>query len=113
LSSAPSAFCGSVTIKQPLIQNPIPVDAGQTNYKVADSEPRRKEIQIVNTGITAIYLKQGSAPVASKGDYHQILNACGTPNDGTGGFYISDIWQGTIYLDSSANGGTVVLAELI
>jgi hypothetical protein len=70
-----------------------------------------KQIRIVNTGTTKIYLAFNDQ-VPSSTAYHIALAVCSSANDGTGGVYIDDVALGQINAVSSATGGTVCVTVI-
>jgi hypothetical protein len=87
-----------------------PQTIGASSSAVVNANAARKEVTIVNTGTTFIYLGLGQTPTTTA--YHIALAKCTAANDGTGGTWTSDMWKGAVNAISSAPGGTVVLLEL-
>jgi hypothetical protein len=83
---------------------------GTSTTNVLSSNAARREVIVVNTGATIIYLGLGQTPTATA--YHVALKACAAANDGTGGVFVSDMWTGQINAIGSASSGTVVVTEL-
>lgn len=95
-------------------QNPIQVpdgSSGQDAALIANKNPSRKEIFLINTSASAIvYIGLGYKPTTTS--YSIALTNCTTSDDdGTGGIWVSDIWQGPIYALGSASGGKCNLTE--
>jgi len=89
----------------------VPAQAAITaiSSTVLAANASRKEVTVVNTGTTVIYLGLGQTPTPTS--YHVALSACSTANDGTGGTYISDLWVGAVNA-ICATSGTVCVTEL-
>lgn len=87
-----------------------PQTIGVTSSAVVNANASRKEVTIVNTGTTYIYLGLGQTPTGTA--YHIALAKCTAANDGTGGTWTSDMWKGAVNAISSGAGGTVNLTEL-
>jgi hypothetical protein len=83
---------------------------GTSSGSILTSNASRKEVIVVNTGTTIIYLGLGQTPTNTA--YHIALPACTAANDGTGGTYVSDLFTGQINAISSAASGTVCVTEL-
>lgn len=86
---------------------------------VSDSEPvqvaqqnsQRKEIIIQNVGVVTVYIGLGFSPSLVNG-YVFALAPGSAPDDGFGQSWISDMWQGPVFILAAAGGGTVVVTEL-
>jgi hypothetical protein len=91
-----------------LVQNPVTV--GIAVLQLALENRSRKELIIVNTGTTAIYIGFGFNPTPT--NYTMFLQPCSVANDGTGGTIISDAWKGAVFCISSAAGGVLNFAEI-
>jgi hypothetical protein len=89
--------------------SPAQQSVTSTSSQILATNASRKEMTIVNTGTTAIYLGLGQTPTTTA--YHVALSACTSANDGTGGTYTSDIWKGAVNA-ICATSGTVVVTEL-
>lgn len=89
-----------------VVQNTV--NTGSSNILSANTS--RKEMTIINTGLTVIFLGLGQTPTTTQ--YHIALAACSSANDGTGGTYTTDIWKGQVNAISSAGGGTVCVLEM-
>ena len=87
-----------------------PQTIGTSASAVVNLNAARKEVTIINTGTTYIYLGLGQTPTNTA--YHIALAKCTAANDGTGGTWTSDMWKGSVLAISSAAGGTVNLTEL-
>jgi hypothetical protein len=87
-----------------------PQTIGTSASAVVNLNAARKEVTIINTGTTYIYLGLGQTPTNTA--YHIALAKCTAANDGTGGTWTSDMWKGSVLALSSAAGGTVNLTEL-
>jgi hypothetical protein len=88
-----------------------PVSVGTSSVAILNSNSSRKEVIVVNTGTTVIYLGFGQTPSTTA--YHVALAKCTSANDGSGGSWTSDMWKGAINAIGSAGGGTVCVTELI
>lgn len=103
---------GSVTATSPVSSTasaPGSTAVSNTSSQILAANSSRKEVIVVNTGTTVIYLGLGQTPSSSA--YHISLAPCSSANDGTGGVYISDIWLGAINA-ITASSGTVCVTEL-
>lgn len=89
---------------------PNPVSVGTVSKQLCQKNLIRKEIIVLNVGTTTIYLNLASPATGTQ--YTIPLSPCAAAHDGTGGVYISDIWQGEIHAISSAAGGLVNITEL-
>lgn len=87
-----------------------PISVGAVSVVLLTANSNRKELTIVNTGTTVLFLGLGQTPTTTA--YHIALSACTGANDGTGGTYISDIWKGAVNAIGSAGGGTSCVTEL-
>src|ERR1043166_150444 len=103
--------CPSQQLAQPQFANPITV--GTTPVKLLDANPKRKEFIITNSGTTIIVLKFTAPPNYNTGDFHIILPASSVARDGTGGSFISDLWQGSVWAVGNNVSGEVILVEEI
>ena len=84
---------------------------GTTASQLIASNSSRRQVMVQNTGTTTVYLALGgSNPTTTV--YHLALKACTNANDGTGGVFITTMWNGAIQAISSAASGTVVVTEL-
>lgn len=109
--------CFSDSIGNSQIQkNPVLVPFAP--IQLCNANPSRKQLILVNTSQDIVYVGLGSAP--DPGDsvtpfaYNFALTACTTsPDDGTGGIWVSDIWQGPVYVSSQGNSGVVNFTELV
>jgi hypothetical protein len=90
--------------------SPAQTSVGTSSSSILASNSARKEVIVVNTGTTILYLGLGQTPTTSA--YHVALSPCATANDGTGGTYVSDLWKGAINAIGSGSGGTCVVTEL-
>jgi hypothetical protein len=102
-----NVFTGASTTANAPAQQTV----GTTSGSVLASNTARKKCFVVNTGSTIIYLGLGQTPTATA--YHVALSPCANaPNDGSGGTFNDDTWDGAISAISSAAGGTVCVTEL-
>lgn len=108
LSPNSSQFATSTTANTLPGTNPQTI--GVSSSAVVNTNAARKEVTIINTGTTIIYLGLGQTPTTTA--YHIALVKCTAPNDGTGGTWTSDMWKGAVNAISSGAGGTVNLTEL-
>ena len=108
LSPNSAQFATSTTANALPGVNPITV--GASSVAVVNSNASRKEVTIINTGTTVIFLGLGQTPTTSA--YHIALAKCTAANDGTGGTWTSDMWKGSVNAIGSAGGGAVNLTEL-
>ena len=81
-----------------------------TSSAILASNTSRKEVIIVNTDVVTVYIGLGQTPTATA--YHIALSPCTTAHDGTGGVYISDIFQGAINAIVASTSGHCVVTEL-
>lgn len=105
IGSVPVEGAASSTSSSPLQQA-----VGTSSVNLLSANAARREVIVVNTGTTVLYLGLGQTPTNTA--YHVALKACGSANDGTGGVYISDLFSGQINAIGSAVSGTVVVCEL-
>jgi len=108
LSPNSAQFATSTTANALPGSNPQTI--GVSSSAVVNANASRKEVTIVNTGTTYIYLGLGQTPTTTA--YHIALAKCTAANDGTGGTWTSDMWKGAVNAISSGAGGTVNLTEL-
>jgi len=108
LSPNSSQFATSTTANA--LPGTNPVSVGTSSTAVVNTNASRKEVTIINTGTTVIFLGLGQTPTTTA--YHIALAKCTAANDGTGGTWTSDMFKGTINAIGSAGGGTVVWTEL-
>ena len=93
-----------------IASSPFQQTIGTTASVIYNSGPC-KQIRVVNTGTTKIYLAfNGQVPTNTA--YHIALSACTAINDGTGGTFIDDVAMGPISAISSAAGGTVCVTAI-
>lgn len=91
---------------------PAQTAVGTSSGVVAVANTSRCRIMVQNTGTTILRLALG--PTAPTGTaYHIALPPCTVANDGLGGTWIDDMWQGQVQAISSAAGGLCVVTELI
>lgn len=102
----------SSQITQPFA-SPNPIAVGTSPIKLMDFNECRKEVVIQNTGTTVLAIKLAPNPNYAVGDFHVLLSAGTASRDGSGGIFVSDTWQGQIWIVSSAPGGECVIAEEI
>lgn len=85
-----------VSLPESSVSSPVlSVVVGSSAVILLFANPNRKELFIVNRGTSIIYIGLGSNPTSTQ--YHLALPACSSADDGTGGVFISDIWQGDVY----------------
>ncbi len=82
--------------------------AGGTSLLAANTS--RLEAIIVNIDVVTIYLALGGTPTAAA--YHVALQPCTAANDGTGGVFITDVWNGAIKAIAASGTGHVAVTEL-
>lgn len=108
----PVSVAGTVSVDS-LNSSTASTPAAQTvttsSASILAANPSRKECLVVNTGTAVVYLGLGQTPTATA--YHIALHPCLSANDGTGGTWLSDVWQGGINAIGAASG-TVVVTEL-
>jgi hypothetical protein len=108
LSSDPALVVttnGSTTSNIPVNQT-----VGTVSVVVLAANPARRELIIVNTGVTVIYLGLGQTPTVNA--FHIPLNAGSSVNDGTGGNFVSDTWKGSVSAIGPVSNGSIVVTEL-
>lgn len=114
IPSSPQTYSGPDIVQKTqdqyrtLVQNPVTV--GIVVLQLCLENRSRKELIIVNTGITTIYVGFGFTPTPT--NFTIFLSPCTVANDGTGGSLISDAWKGAVFAISSAAGGIVNFAEI-
>ena len=111
VSSGYGVDCPSSQLGNPQFPNPIAI--GTTAVKILDPNLKRKEFIIQNTGTTILAIKFGAPANFNAGDFHVILSASSASRDGSGGTFISDMWQGSVYIVSNNVSGECVLTEEI
>lgn len=84
---------------------------GTVGVSLLAANTARKQVMVHNTGTTTIKLSLTTTD-PTQTSYHLALKAGTAADDGLGGTYISDLWQGVVRAISSAAGGTVVVAEI-
>lgn len=87
---------------------PAQTAVGVVSGEVAAANTARRRVMIQNTGTTVIKLNLGGVAVTQTA-YHVALPACAVADDGTGGTYIDEMWNGAIQAISSGAGGTIVV----
>lgn len=103
------ALGGSVLQPNPIsIQNANASGLGST--QVCQKNKNRKEIILVNVGTVTIYISL--AQPATSQNYSFALSPCQNANDGTGGSWISDIWQGEIHAITANGAGSAGLLNV-
>ena len=91
--------------------SPAQQTVGTSSGSILATNSARKKCLVTNTGSTTIYLGLGQTPSVTA--YHVALSPCGNaPNDGSGGTFFDDSWDGAINAISSAAGGTVCVLEM-
>lgn len=94
------------------ISTPAQTSVGAAAGIVLAANALRTGLTIQNTGTTVIYLACGPTnPTVTA--YHTSLAACSIANDGTGGFWSDDVWNGVVRAIGSGAGGSVVVSELL
>lgn len=89
---------------------PAQTSVGTSAGQILAANAGRKGLVIQNTGTTILYLVFGtSTPTTSV--YHYALSACTANDDGKGGAWFDDPWQGAVQALSSGSGGQCVIAE--
>ncbi len=113
-STAALATDPALVVKLPgstISSAPAQTAVGTTAVQVLTANTARREVIIKNTGITVIKLNLGAiAPTQTV--YHISLGGDSVADNGLGGVYVSEIWNGAIQAISSAAGGTIVITEL-
>lgn len=90
---------------------PAQTAIGAVAAQIVGTNPARRGLIVQNTGTTTVYLALGGgSPTATV--YHVALKACANGDDGSGGIYLDDAWQGAVQAIGSAPGGTLVLTEI-
>jgi hypothetical protein len=79
--------------------------------KVLSANGSRAELIVVNTGTVPVFLGFGPAQPSATA-YHVALAPCSSANDGTGGSFVCDWWEGDVYAIAPAGGGTICIGEL-
>ena len=91
--------------------SPSQQTVGTTSGSILATNAARKKFLVTNTGITTIFLGLGQTPTITA--YHVALAPCGnSANDGSGGTFFDDSWDGAINAISSAAAGTVCVLEM-
>lgn len=95
-----------------LQQNPVPVNA-ESPIQVANVNPSRKELFLINTSAAGVvYIGLGFQPTQTQ--YSLALIPCSTSDDdGTGGIWISDMWQGAIFAIAFVDGCKLNFTEQV
>lgn len=91
---------------------PSEVNVGTGSSQLLALNNNRKRFIVQNVGTTKIYLLLGTG-TASTSLYSVVLPGGTAANDGTGGSYIDELWQGPVEVVSSGTGGNVALTEII
>lgn len=100
------------TNPQVVASAPAQITQGATGARILEANARRRGLLIQNTGTTVIKLVFGNTnPTATA--YHVALAPASGADDGTGGLYTDDAWQGPIRAISSGAGGTLVITEFL
>jgi hypothetical protein len=95
-----------------ILPNPITINS-DTSQQVCQSNPSRKELILVNTSVTDV-IKIGLGFQPTQTNYTLALTPCiNTDDDGTGGIWISDMWQGSIYAIAASDGCKVNFTEQV
>lgn len=95
-----------------LFSNPIVI--GSAALQIANGNPSRKELFLINTSTDIIYIGLGYAPSfnGNGGSYSFALAPClSAKDDGTGGIFVSDMWQGPIFAVSATGNGLLCFTE--
>lgn len=116
---------GSIPVVLPSDQAPVAVSlpgsvaasaaastsVGASAGQILAANSARKEVCIVNTGTTTLYLALGVGnPTTTV--YHLALQACVIAHDGTGGSWVSDLWTGAVQAIGSGAGGSCAVTEI-
>jgi hypothetical protein len=110
----PNGCCNAECYSQTLgtsakFPNPVEVDSINA-VQICLPNTQRKETILVNTGTTVIKVGLGLTPTQTA--YSFALPPCNNSNDdGSGGVFVSDMWQGSIFAISDADGGSVCFTE--
>lgn len=98
-----------------LFQNPVNVPI--VPIQLCNANSSRKELILVNTSTDFVYVSLGQPPQPGNSPspfaYSFVLAPCQAADDGSGGVWISDIWQGTIFLSSFSGAGVVNFTEMV
>lgn len=84
---------------------------GIVGVQLLAANASRKQVMVQNTGTTVIKLSLTDTD-PTQTSYHIALKAGSAADDGLGGVFVSDLWQGIVRAISSAAGGTVVVTEI-
>lgn len=94
------------------VSTPAQTSVGAVAGIILNANALRTGMVIQNTGTTVIYLTLG-ATVPTVTAYHYALAACSVADNGIGGVYIDDAWNGVVRAIGSAGGGSVVITEIL
>lgn len=84
---------------------------GTSSGSILASNTSRKRAIVTNVGIFPIYLGLGQTPTTAA--YHVALSACSnSADDGSGGVYVLDIWDGAINAICGNAAGAVSVVEM-
>jgi hypothetical protein len=81
-----------------------------TSSAILAANTARREVIITNTDVVVVYIGLGQVPTATA--YHVALNPCSVAHDGTGGVFVSDVFNGTINAIVASTSGHVAVTEL-
>ncbi len=87
-----------------------PTTVGTASATALAANAARVRLTIQNTGTTRLYILFGTG-TANAANYHLILPAGGSSNDGSSSPYIDQMWTGAVQWASSAAGGQGVAYE--
>jgi hypothetical protein len=112
IASGFDSDCPSSQLNQPFA-SPNPIAVGTSPVKLMDANSLRRELIIVNTGTTILAIDFVPNPNYTTGQFRILLPPCSSSRDGTGGVFVSDMWQGQVWIVSSASSGECVITEMI
>lgn len=84
---------------------------GTTAVQILAANTSRKRVMVQNTGTTIIKISLSSTD-PTQTVYHLAIAPGSIADDGKGGVYIDEMWQGVVKAISSGAGGTVSVVEL-
>jgi len=103
------SICKSSQVQQPYKAQNNPWTVPVVSTQVADVNSDRAELIMQNVGTTVLYVGLGFPP--SLTNYSFALSAGGAANDGTGGFFSSLVWKGSVFVISASAGGLLAITE--
>lgn len=98
--------------QQRATSTPAQTSLGATAALVLAANSKRRGLIIQNTSTKILKFNLG-ASVPTQTVYQVCLKACDAADDGTGGTYIDDFWQGDVTAIFNAADGTFVITEIL